>query len=108
MLRTKKAEYQTINLNVIVLRMRLRRSKNITDSANGLNHFFREVLVYFVPQPANQHVHDVRLRIETVVPDVFENHGFGNDSTRVAHEVFEQREFSRLQIQLFLAAPDFP
>src|SRR5215813_240305 len=108
MLRTKKAEYQAISLNVIVLRMRLRRSKNITNSANGLNHLLGEVLVYFVPQATNEHVHHVRLRIEAVAPNVFEDHRFGNNSAGVAHEIFEQRELSGLKIQPVVGASDFP
>ena len=44
----KKVEYQRISLNVIVLRMRLRCLKNITDSANSVDQFLGEVLVHFI------------------------------------------------------------
>src|SRR6266567_461103 len=55
----------------------------------------------------DEHVHDVGLRIEAVVEDVFEDHGFCDRAVRVAHEIFEQREFPRLQFDQLATTADF-
>ncbi|EGE60822.1 transcriptional regulator [Rhizobium etli CNPAF512] len=48
-------------------------------------------------------VDDVRLRVEVVVPDIFEQHGAGHHLAGIFHQIFEQAEFARLQ-RNFLAA----
>ena len=52
------------------------------------------------------HVDDVGLRIEMIIPDVFEQHGARHHLARMLHQIFEQTEFARLQCQLVLAAGD--
>ena len=49
-------------------------------------------------------VDHVRLRIEMILPHAFEQHGAGDDLARMAHEIFEQAEFARLQVDVGLAA----
>src|SRR5258708_913544 len=100
-----KAEYQRINLKVMVLRrltrfLRLRYFKNISNSSNRVDHFLREIFVDFVSEPADQHVDDIRLRVEIIVPDVFQNHSLGNHSSGVAQQILKQCEFARLKIYL--------
>ena len=43
------------------------------------------------------HVDDVGLRVEMIVPDIFEQHGAGHHLPGMAHQIFEQAEFARLQ-----------
>ena len=55
----------------------------------------------------HEHVHDVGLRIKTEIKNVLQDHGLGHDAVGVAHEVFQQRKFARLQFDGFAAAPHF-
>ncbi len=52
-------------------------------------------------------VHDVGLRIEVKIPHVLEQHGARHDLTGVAHQVFQQAEFARLQQNVLAVARDF-
>lgn len=51
-------------------------------------------------------VDHVRLRIEMILPDIFEQHGARDDLTRMFHEVFQKAEFARLEIDLLTFADD--
>jgi hypothetical protein len=63
-----------------------------------------ETLINFRPQPRDVHVDDVGLRVEVVIPNIFQQHGAGHHLTRMFHEIFEQAELSRLQDDFFPAA----
>jgi hypothetical protein len=66
-----------------------------------------EVAVDFVAEAADEDVDDVGLGIEVIVPDVLEDHGFGDDLVLVAQEVLEEEKFAGLEIDFGRAAPDF-
>ena len=51
-------------------------------------------------QPRDMHVDDIGLRIEMIVPDVLEQHGARHHLAGMSHQIFEQAEFARLQIDL--------
>src|ERR1700683_4723765 len=61
--------------------------------------------VYLAPQVADMDVDDIGFRRKPVVPNPFEQHGARNELTGAAHEIFEELEFARQQIDLDLAAP---
>ena len=46
----------------------------------------------------DEHVDEVRLRVEPEIPDVFEDHRFRDGTARVAQQQFEQRKLARLQL----------
>ena len=73
-----------------------------------MDHLFVKITVHLVSQPAHEHIHDVGLWVKTVIPDVLQNHRFGNDPSPVAHEVLEEGEFARLEIDLFAGPEDLP
>src|SRR5262245_38396391 len=75
-----------------------RLTKDIPYASNRLQHLRRERFVDLFAQPAHQHVNDVRLRIEGVVPDMGENHGLGHNLPSVSHQVLEKRELARGKI----------
>src|SRR5262249_44967703 len=50
------------------------------------------------------HINNIGLRIEMIIPDIFQKHGARHHLARVLHQVFQQAELARLQRQLFLAA----
>src|SRR5688572_21476311 len=76
----------------------LSRLKRIPYSTDRMDHFAGEVFVHLGPQPAHEDVHDIGLRIKAVIPDVFEDHGFRHHSASVAHQVFEERKFTGLEL----------
>jgi hypothetical protein len=53
------------------------------------------------------HVDHVGLRIEMIIPNVLQQHGAGHDLAGMPHQIFEQAEFARLQLQLLPGAADF-
>src|ERR1044071_2260352 len=73
-------------------------TEDITDAPHGVQQLALERLVDLVAQTAHQHVDDVGLRIECVLPDVRQDHRLGDDATGVAHQVFEQAELARPQL----------
>src|SRR6266849_1168507 len=72
-------------------------AEDISDASHGVQPLDLERLVDLVTQPADQHVHDVGLRVEVVLPDVREDHGLGDHPADITHEVLEERELARPQ-----------
>src|SRR3954464_6358526 len=48
-------------------------SKDIAHTTHRVQNLVLERSIDLFPQPAHQHVHDVRLRVEAVIPDVRQN-----------------------------------
>ena len=71
-----------------------------------MDEFRRKIAIHLVAQAADQHIHNIRLRVEGVVPYVLEDHRLRDDAPGVAQEVFEQGELSRLQFDSFAVARD--
>src|SRR5580765_1622633 len=55
----------------------------------------RSAFLYFAAQTMDEHVHDIRLRIEAVIKNVLENHRLGHRTVRMAHEILQQRVLAR-------------
>ena len=68
----------------------------------------REPLVDLAAKTADVNVDDVGLRIEMVVPHRLEQHGSRHHLPGVAHQVFEDAELARLQIDPAAGANDGP
>ena len=51
-------------------------------------------------------LHDVGLWIEMELPNLLEQHGASHHTAGVAHQIFEQAELARLQLDLLPGAPD--
>src|SRR5271155_5533856 len=77
----KMSAYQRLSRKLTVRPKRLSRFEDITHAADRVQHFLP--FVYFVAQTVDQDVHDVGLRIKTIIPDVLEDHGFGDDPAGV-------------------------
>src|SRR5512139_648685 len=93
----KTTAYQSASRNESAWRSRSVHRKDIPDPPDGLEHLSLEALVDLLTQPVNQHVYDVGARVEAVVPDVGQDHGFGHDPPGIAHQVCEQRKLPRSQ-----------
>ena len=78
--------------------------ETVSCAAFGMNQGWVEVFVDFAAQTRDVDVNDVGLRVKVVFPHFFEKHGAGDDLSGVAHQVFEQAEFARLQVDFFAAA----
>src|SRR5512132_1389161 len=88
-----------------VVRKRLGRgTQAIPGAAHRMQQWCLESLVDLRTQATDVHVDDVRLRIEVVVPDALEQHGSGYDLALVAHQVLEQSELPRLQVDRLAGA----
>src|ERR1700761_4387931 len=76
---------------------------HVSRAANGMKQRPLETLVDLGAQPRNMHVNDIGLRIEVIIPDVFQQHGARDHLARMLHQIFQKAEFARLQCQLILA-----
>ena len=74
--------------------------KDIADSPDRVNQLLTEPLVYLFPQMADPGFHDIRLRTEVVVSDVFHDHGLGHNPAGIAHQVFKKGKLKRFKIYL--------
>src|ERR1700722_18637964 len=77
---------------------------HISRASNGMQQRRLEIPVDLGAQARDMHVDHIGLRIEMIVPDVFEQHGARDHFAGVLHEIFEQPEFARLQDD-FLPCP---
>src|ERR1700758_2349431 len=73
---------------------------HITRTAHGMEQRLREAFIDLRSQAGDVHVDDISLRIKMIVPDVLQQHSAGHDLAGVAHQIFEQAEFPRLQLDL--------
>src|SRR3984885_2041116 len=78
------------------------------DSADIDNEASRAGRVELAPQIADLHVDDICLRHKVEIPNILEQHRPCDDLPGSTHEIFEQREFSRQQINRLAVAPDAP
>jgi hypothetical protein len=65
------------------------------------------VCVDLLTQLAHVNVYDVRLRVEMVIPDIFKQHGSGNDLICMPHQIFEKLELAGLQHHQLVGTGDF-
>src|SRR3546814_17022315 len=61
--------------------------------------------VDLLPQTADMLVDDVGLRIEMIVPDMFEQHRARHHPPFVAREIGEDAKFARVEVERLAAAP---
>src|SRR2546421_56098 len=55
----------------------------------------------------DEHVHDVGLRIETVIKNMLQDHGLGYRTIRMAHKILQERKLARLQLDQLATSPNF-
>src|SRR5690242_6160434 len=87
-------------------RMSARRMQAVSGAAHRVQKRLREALVDLLPETADMHVDHVGLRVEMVVPDILQQHRARDDMARVAHQVFEQPELARLQLDCLAVTGD--
>ena len=93
--------YQTVSLILICLRAGL---KDIADTPYRRDHLLLKASVDLRTKSADKYIDDVGLGVKTVLPDMFQNHGFGHHLAGVSHEIFQKGKFTRLKIDAALSA----
>src|ERR1700722_3847733 len=83
-------------------------SDDIADPSERVDQLLRKSAIHFRTKPMYQDVHNVGLRIETEIPNVFQNHCFGHGTTGIAQQEFEQSKFTGLELNFLSGANDFP
>ena len=83
------------------------RTEHVTHAADRVNELLFEWAIDLLAQPADQHVDDVGLGIEVLLPDMREDHRLRHDAACVAHQVFEERKLARPELDGRSSARDF-
>src|SRR6516225_6109389 len=98
---TNSVAYQNAIRSPKVFANKRRRSRpalsdteDIPDATDRVQQLLVERPIDPLSQPAHEDVHDVRLRIEAVLPDVREDHRLRHHLARITHQVFEQLELA--------------
>src|SRR6266498_348550 len=71
---------------------------HISHAANGVEEFRLKVAIDFIPDTANVYFHEIRARIEAVIPNVFQDLGPSANASLAAKQVFEQPIFAGREI----------
>src|SRR5438045_7638306 len=71
---------------------------DIAHASHRMQELLLEPAIDLLPQAADEDVDDVRLRVEAVVPHVRQDHRLRDDLAGVAHQILEQRELARPQV----------
>src|SRR5205807_3870405 len=83
----------------------VRRPQTVTGASHGVQQGAVEIPIDLLAQPADVNVDDVGLRVEMIVPDMFEQHRSGDDVAGIAHQIFEKAKFARQYLDRLVAAP---
>src|SRR3990167_10970425 len=90
----------TASRKVEVCKSLISGTQRVSRTAHGVQERLIEILVDLGPETGNMHVDHVRLRIEMIFPDILQQHGSRDDLARMLHQIFEQAEFARLEVDL--------
>ena len=63
--------------------------QHIPATANGMDQFFGSASIDFIPEVVHIDIDDVGEGIEVLIPHVFGDHGSGEHSAGMAHQIFE-------------------
>src|SRR5580692_7593928 len=82
-------------------------TNHVTGAANSVEQRRVEVAIDLGAQARHMHIDYIGLRIEMIVPHMFEQHGARDHLAGVLHQKFEQPKFARLQDDFLGPARDF-
>src|SRR3954470_2664837 len=77
-----------------------RSTETEPDAANRMDERIGTGAVDLAPQPSDINIDDVCHRIEVQIPDVLQQHATGNHLSDIAHQIFQQLELARKQLDL--------
>ena len=81
--------------------------KSIARATHGLQHRMIEIFIDFAAQAADLYVDDIGLRVEVIIPHIFQQHSARDHLSGVTHEVFQQAKLARLQINALAFTGNF-
>src|ERR1700730_16814010 len=81
---------------------------DIADTSDRVDQLLRKSPVHFRAKPVYQDIDHVGLRIETEIPNVFQNHRLGDRASGMTQQQFEQSKFTGLQLNFLSGANNFP
>src|SRR6267143_62335 len=93
-----------VQRNVVVRMKSGRRTEHETGAAHAVDHRRLLRLIHLATQPAHMHIDEIRVRDETIVPYLLEEHGAGHHLALAAYHVLEEPELAREQIDAAVAA----
>src|SRR5690606_15674564 len=105
---TKTAAYHASSRKLVLRRKLAERAKAVAGAAHRVDQIVVEVTVDLRAQPADVRLDDGGMRVEMEIPHVLQQHGARNDLPGVAHEIFEQPELLRLQLDAAAGARHGP
>src|SRR4249920_1523410 len=86
----KHPVYHAVKRSQSVCRARLRYLNDIAHTTDRLDKLGGIVPLYLVTDATYQDIHHVSLRIKTIIPNMFKQHRFGDDTPRIPHQIFEE------------------
>src|ERR1700736_3727055 len=92
--------YSSVSRKFEVWNELARFTQAVSGTAHGMDQLGRKTLLDLGAQAAQVRLDDIGTRIEVVVPHVLEQHRSRHHLTCVAHQIFEQPKFARLQRDL--------
>src|SRR5688500_17829796 len=87
--------YQKVSRRRMVVMSRLH---DVADAPHRVHQLMGVSGVDLLPQPVDDHIHDVGPGIEVIVPGIFGDEGAGHDPAGVPHEIFENGVLLRREI----------
>src|SRR5215475_8815297 len=96
------------SLSVEERRVLARSTDAEPDAANGVNERIGLAVVDLAADPSDIDVDDVGGGVEVEIPYVLQQHGARDDLALVAHEIFEDLEFPRQELDVAAAAAHRP
>jgi hypothetical protein len=78
--------------------------ENESLAADGMDHRRLMRPIYLAPKPAHMHVHEVSLWNELILPHLAQEHFTRKYPALVTHQILEQAELSRQQINTAIAS----
>ena len=81
-------------------------SYHIACVAHRAQQWALELRIDLLPQLADVDIDDIGLRIEVIIPDIFQQHGARDDLVFLLQQTFKKAEFPWLQWDRFAGAGD--
>src|SRR5260370_34183701 len=87
-----------VQRNVVVRTKSGRRTEHETGAAHAVDHLRLLRLIHLATQPAHVHIDEIRVRDETIVPYLLEEHRAGHHLALAAYHVLEEPKLAREQV----------
>src|SRR5258707_2153433 len=93
-----------VQRNVVVRTKSGRRTEHETGAAHAVDQRRLLRLIHLATQPAHMHIDEIRVRDETIVPYLLEEHRAGHHLALTAYHVLEEPELAREQVDAAASA----